>query len=359
MSTRYIPKILSIATLIPPYSASQEQMIKQALEWVGDFDRAFQSKVERIFRQSDVDQRYTVLPLHEIFKPMSLEEKNDIYRAHIVDYAAQVLQQALANANLQVSEVDCLITTSCTGHMSPSLDAFLINRLGMRADVQRLPVMEMGCIGAAVGLIYAENYLRAYPGRKVALISAELTSITFQREDFSWANIVSTAIFGDGIACAILGDSIENRPGIVCSRMHHFPETTNLLGFNLCNTGFKMVLDPQLPTVIRTHFHTFMEPLLVEAGWEIGEIEHYIVHPGGKKILHNLDILLRKTALTDKKTYLEDSRTVLREMGNMSSATLLFILKRFLDKPIPAGEKALLLGFGPGLTASSLLLEWA
>lgn len=348
-----IPKIISLATANPPYLCPVEAAVDQAKTWVNQFDEIFQTKVGKIFRNAEVDQRYGILPLDQIFASRSLEEKNAIYRESIVSYSEIVLREALEKAHLNPTDIDCIITTSCTGHMSPSLDAFLVNRLGMRQSIQRLPVMEMGCIGGAVGLIYAENYLRAYPDRYVALISAELTSITFQRDDYSLANIVSTAIFGDGIACAILGPTQENRPAIIGSRMHHFSETTELLGFNLSSSGFHMVLDERLPEYIRREFKAFTEPLLEQSGYTLEDIDHFVVHPGGKKILQNIELILRPYG-----KQLADSRQVLRQYGNMSSATVLFILQRFLEKSIQPGEKGIILGFGPGLTASAMLLEW-
>ena len=349
-----LPQILSVSTVTPPYLCPLADMLTQSSVWVASQDITFQAKVENIFRKADVKQRYTVLPLAEIFKPMTLDEKNGIYRETLIGFAESALRQALEKARLNPTDIDCLITISCTGHMSPSLDAFLVNRLNMKPTIQRMPITEMGCIGGAVALIYAENYLKAYPDRYVAVLAAELTSITFQREDFSWANIVSTAIFGDGIACAILGASRETRPAIVSSCMHHFPETTDLLGFNLGSTGFHMVLHEHLPGYISQHFHTFMDPILNEAGWTLSDIDHFVVHPGGKKILHNIELILKRHG-----KHLTDSRAVLRDYGNMSSATVLFILQRFLEKEIQPGEKGLILGFGPGLTASVMLLEWS
>jgi alkylresorcinol/alkylpyrone synthase len=358
LSPNMSPKILGIETSLPPYEVTLEALLPWVREWVKTGDPAFQDKVERIFRHAEVDRRYTVLPLDEIFRPRSFAAANQIYRTEIVPLAENAVRKALAATQLEPTEIDCLIVTSCTGHMSPSLDAFLINRLGMRTDVQRMPVMEMGCIGGAVGLMYAENYLRAYPHHKVALVAAELTSVTFQREDFSWANIVSSAIFGDGVACAILGQSEKIGPRIVASRMHHFPDSIDLLGFDLSDSGFRMVLAPELPDVIRANFHEFMAPLLQSIGWCFPDVEQFIVHPGGKKILHNVELQLRKEKGV-RNLELTDSRSVLREMGNMSSATVLFILQRLLARPIPTGEKGMLLGFGPGLTAASCLLEWS
>ena len=347
------PKILSIACVTPPHYTSHAEFITQAEVWLQNQPQEVRNKALSIFQNANVNGRYTVLPLNQVFAPMTLDAKNGFYRQAVVDYAEMALRQALDKAKLDPMNIDCLIITSCTGHMSPSLDAFLINRLNLKPTIQRMPIMEMGCVGGAAGLTYAENYLRAYPNHHVALIAAELCSITFQREDFSWANIVSTAIFGDGVACAILGPSLELKPRILDSQMYHFRETTNLLGFDLYSTGFHMVLDESLPRTIMSHFSAFMQPVLDEYGLTLESIDYFLVHPGGKAILEKIERRLRPHGKN-----LEDSRSILRQYGNVSSATILFILALLLDRPIPAHDKALLIGFGPGVTANTILLEW-
>lgn len=357
------PQILSIATMIPEHEVLLEEVVQQAQLWVAEQKTEFQTKVSRIFKRAGVLKRYTTLPLRQLFQPMTLAEKNDIYRAHIVDYAEKALTEALNKLNLKPSDLDCLIVTSCTGHMSPSLETFLINRLDLKPSIQRLPVMEMGCLGGVAGLIYAENYCRAYPGKYAAIIAAELTSITFQREDFSWANIVSTAIFGDGIACAIMGNlPSSSLPRLRFSNMHHFPHTTHLLGYNLGNNGFQMVLDPELPLVIRTQFLAIISSALQAINWQLEDLDEFLIHPGGLKILSEIESLIgplyrhNNLEQIEQKFQLGLSRQILETHGNMSSATVLFLLKQWLEaENFP--EKALIAAFGPGLTAGLLLLE--
>ncbi len=354
------PHILAVSTVVPDYEHSLQDVLEQAQAWVSHQEKSFRAKVERIFRRAGVNKRYTVLPLEVLFSPMSLAEKNDRYRTHIVDYAETALCNALAQAGLQPADLDCLVITSCTGHMSPSPDAFLINRLNLKPTIQRMPIMEMGCIGGIVGLMYAENYCRAYPGHYAAVIAAELTSLTFQREDFTWANIVSTAIFGDGIACAILGlQGTSTAPRIRASGMHHFPDTTSLLGFNLDNTGFSMVLGTDLPYVIREHFRAIVAPLLARINWTWPSLEEFLIHPGGLKILSELESLLIEQGISHPQSETFQfalSREILREYGNMSSATVLFLLQKMRSQNM-ATRRVLLAGFGPGLTAGTLLIE--
>lgn len=365
------PCLLGLAAQVPNYVHDLDTVVDKARWWVRYFDAAFQDKVCKIFRNAGVNTRYTALPLDAIFEPLSFEEKNDLYKAHIVPLAEQALLKALAQAGLTPQDVDCIISTSCTGHMSPSLDVHLMNRLGMKPHVHRLPVMEMGCIGGTVGLSYVETYLRAYPNQTVALICGELTSVTFQRDDFSWANIVSTAIFADGVGCAIFGPPTQSaapdpfksppsppaqigpRAHIVCSTMTHFHDTVDLLGFTLTNSGLKMILDAEVPDTINRHFDSVIDGVLSPDRLTLANIDHIAIHPGGRKILHQLSL---KLAQYGKST--PESWAILREFGNMSSATVLFILERLHQKPIQAGDKGLVIGFGPGFTASSVLLEW-
>ncbi len=354
------PQILSVATTVPSHEALLEDVVQQAQVWVSKHEKDFQVKVNRIFKRAGVSKRYTTLPLKQLFDPMTLTEKNDLYKSHIVPHAEKVLIEALEKANLQPSDLDCLIVASCTGHMSPSLEAFLINRLDLKPSIQRLPVMEMGCIGGVAGLIYAENYCRAYPDKYAAVIAAELTSITFQDEDFSWANIVSTAIFGDGIACVIMGSKPSPAaPSIRFSSMYHFPDTTHLLGYNLGSTGFRMILDSNLPSVIQAHFMKMINAAIQKSNWALENVDEFLIHPGGLKILSELEALLNALpdfSAREQPFQLRLSRKILQDYGNMSSATLLFILKEWMDFA-EGPKRAVMTGFGPGLTAGVLLLE--
>jgi predicted naringenin-chalcone synthase len=239
--------------------------------------------------------------------------------------------------------------------MIPSIDAYLINSLGMRQDIVRLPVTEMGCVAGISGLIYAENFLRANPGKKAAVLAVEAPTATFQLNDFSMANMVSAAIFGDGCACVLLS-SLEDEigPKIKGHEMYHFPDATHMMGFDLVDSGLKMVLDKEVPETIASHFPAIIHPFLKKHDLEIQDIDHLIFHPGGKKIVQTVEALFSELGKN-----IDDTKEVLRLFGNMSSATVLFVLDRFMNKPdIAKGEKGLMLSFGPGFTAQRILLEW-
>jgi len=290
----------------------------------------------------------------EVFTASSFEKKNNIYIREVRQLGSQVLKKALDKMNWQAGSLDYIITVSCTGFMIPSLDAYLINTLSLRKDVVRLPVTEMGCAAGISGLIYASNFLRANPGKRAAVIAVESPTATFQLNDFSMANMVSAAIFGDGAACVLISSEEDAvGPHIVGEEMYHFTDTTHLMGFDLTDFGLKMILDPGVTETIAAHFPEIIHPFLDRLGSEIERVDHLIFHPGGKKIVETVERLFGSMGKN-----LDDTRETLRLYGNMSSATVLYVLERFMERNIPEGDQGLLLSFGPGFSAQRMLLQW-
>ena len=224
----------------------------------------------------------------------------------------------------------------------------------MKQDIVRLPVTEMGCAAGVSGIIYAKNFLKANPNKRAVVVSVEAPTATFQLDDFSMANIVSAAIFGDGAASVILS-SYENEEGpeIKDEAMYHFYDTEHMMGFKLANTGLQMILDITVPDTIADHFPNIVHPFLEQNGITIHEIDHLIFHPGGKKIVQTVEDLFGSLGKN-----IDDTKEVLKLYGNMSSATVLYVLERFMDKKLPKGNKGLMLSFGPGFSAQRILLEW-
>lgn len=347
-------KIIATATLRPNYNFETAEILEAAKKyWLNDVDELTRRKSIKIFKGAEIDFRSTVLPLETVFSDISFEEKNNYYIEAMIDLGSRVLTKALERANIGPKDIDFIITTSCTGYMIPSVDAYIINKLGMRQNINRLPVTEMGCAGGTSGLIYAHQYLKSNPGKKVALVSVETPSVTFQKNDLSPENLVSTAIFADGASCVILGDTDELRPTIVDTEMYHFPNGTHLMGYNLQNSGLKIVLDKDVPKEIESHFPNILLPFLEKHNLKPGDVDHFMFHPGGKKIINMVE---RYISEFDKD--ISDSKGVLKEHGNMSSSTILYILNRFMKKDIKKGDKGYMLAFGPGFMAQSLLLEW-
>jgi predicted naringenin-chalcone synthase len=203
-------------------------------------------------------------------------------------------------------------------------------------------------------MIYASNFLRANPNKRAAVIAVESPTATFQLDDFSMANMVSAAIFGDGAACVLLSSEEDaSGPVIIGEEMYHFKDATHLMGFDLVNTGLKMILDPAVPSTISEHFPNIVHPFLKKHNSSIEKVQHLIFHPGGRKIVQTVEDLFGELGKN-----IDDTRETLKLYGNMSSATVLYVLERFMEKNIPSGEQGLILSFGPGFSAQRVLLQW-
>ena len=347
-------KIIKVAKQLPKYSRTTSEILPFLDFWLTGQDERFIRKVKKIFEGAAVDRRYSIMDPVEVFTKSSFEERNDIYIREVIDLGEKVLEKALLKANWLPENLDYIITVSCTGIMIPSLDAYLINKLKLRQDIIRLPVTEMGCAAGISGIIYAKNFLKANPGKRAAVIAVESPTATFQLDDFSMANIVSAAIFGDGAACVLLS-SHENDEGpeILAEEMYHFYDSIHMMGFKLTNSGLQMVLDIEVPETIANHFPTIIHPFLEKNNLKMEEIDHLIFHPGGKKIVQTVESLF-----SDLGKNIEDTKEVLRLYGNMSSATVLYVLERIMNNQPKKNELGLMLSFGPGFSAQRVLLKF-
>lgn len=347
-------KITAVSKQLPKYSRNTDEIIPFLDAWLEGQDERFIRKVKKIFEGAAVDKRYSIMDPIEVFTKTSFEERNDIYVREVIELGEKVLEKALEKANWNPQDLDYIITVSCTGIMIPSLDAYLINTLKLRQDIVRLPVTEMGCAAGISGIIYAKNFLQANPGKRAAVIAVESPTATFQLNDFSMANIVSAAIFGDGAACVLLSSHEEDEgPEILAEEMYHFYDNIHMMGFKLTNSGLQMVLDIEVPETIASHFPDIIHPFLEKNNLEMGDIDHLIFHPGGKKIVQTVEALF-----SDLGKNINDTKEVLRLYGNMSSATVLYVLERIMDGTHKKGEKGLMLSFGPGFSAQRVLLQF-
>jgi alkylresorcinol/alkylpyrone synthase len=347
-------KIKCVAKQLPKFSRTTEEILPFLDVWLDGQDERFIRKVKKIFEGAAVDKRYSIMDPIEVFESSSFEAKNDIYVREVIDLGEKVLEKALKKAQWLPADLDYIITVSCTGIMIPSLDAYLINSLKLRQDIVRLPVTEMGCAAGISGIIYAKNFLQANPGTRAAVIAIESPTATFQLDDFSMANIVSAAIFGDGAACVLLS-SIEDEEGpeILAEEMYHFYNKIDMMGFKLTNSGLQMILDVEVPETIAFHFEDIIHPFLKKNGLNISDIDHLIFHPGGKKIVQLVEDLFSSYGKN-----IDDTKEILKLYGNMSSATVLYVLEQFMDKKPEKGSKGLMLSFGPGFSAQRVLLQF-
>ncbi|TRO66469.1 type III polyketide synthase [Christiangramia sabulilitoris] len=347
-------KIVRAEKELPQYSRETKDILPFVEAWLAGQEERFKRKVLKIFEGAAVDKRYSIMSPEEVFTTTTFEDKNDIYIREVKKLGRNVLEKSLKNTGWDPASLDYIITVSCTGIMIPSLDAYLINELDLKRNITRLPVTEMGCAAGISGMIYAYNFLKSNPGKRAAVIAVESPSATFQLEDYSMANMVSAAIFGDGAACVLLSseDNID-APRILAEEMYHFYDATNLMGFDLRNSGLQMILDPEVPATISEHFPEIIHPFLKKHNTSIENIEHLIFHPGGRKIVQTVSDLFGNLGKN-----IDDTREVLRLYGNMSSATVIYVLERFLKKEIPKGDQGIMLSFGPGFSAQRILIEW-
>lgn len=347
-------KVTAVTKQLPGHSRNTAEIIPFLDVWLEGQEDRFIRKVKKLFEGAGVDKRYSVMDPVEVFTKTSFAARNDIYAREVTLLGEKALASALKKAQWQPDTLDYIITVSCTGIMIPSLDAYLINKLQLRQDIIRLPVTEMGCAAGISGMIYAKNFLQANPGKRAAVIAVESPTATFQLDDFSMANIVSAAIFGDGAACVLLSSHPDDKgPQIIDSAMYHFYDNEHLMGFKLTDSGLQMVLDIDVPDTIAAHFPEIIHPFLQRNGLSIADIDHMIFHPGGKKIIQTVEALFAGLGKD-----IDDTKEVLRSYGNMSSATVLYVLERFMDKNPGSGEKGLMLSFGPGFSAQRILLQW-
>lgn len=347
-------KIKTVSKALPQFSRTTAEILPFLDVWLAGQDERFIRKVKKIFEGAAVDKRYSIMAPEEVFSDLSFEKRNEIYVRESIKLGKQCLSAALEKADWKATDLDFIITVSCTGIMIPSLDAYLINALGLKKDIVRLPVTEMGCAAGVSGMIYAKNFLKANPGKRAAVVAVESPTATFQLNDFSMANIVSAAIFGDGAACVLLSSAeSEQGPEVVDEEMYHFYEAEDMMGFKLTDSGLQMVLDVEVPETIASHFPEIIHPFLAKNGLEISDINHLIFHPGGKKIIQVVEELFGELGKNIDRT-----KSVLRQYGNMSSATVLYVLEQYMESHPAPGDTGLMLSFGPGFSAQRILLKW-
>lgn len=347
-------KVTAASKALPEYTRETAEIMPFLDIWLHGQEDRFIRKVKKIFENAMVDRRYSIMSPEEIFSDLTFEERNDIYIREGIKLGAKCLQSAIDKAGWKNQDIDYIITVSCTGIMIPSMDAYLINLLKLRQDIVRLPVTEMGCAAGVSGMIYAKNFLKANPGKRAAVIAVESPTATFQLNDYTMANIVSAAIFGDGAACVLLSSHPDDEgPEMVDEQMYHFYEAEDLMGFRLTNTGLQMVLDVRVPDDIEAHFPAIIHPFLAQNGLTIEEIDYLIFHPGGKKIIQVVESLFGELGKN-----IDETKEVLRLYGNMSSATVLYVLERMMDNKPQPGQRGLMLSFGPGFSAQRILLQW-
>jgi alkylresorcinol/alkylpyrone synthase len=345
--------IAATATAVPPNILSLDLVKEYYAKTFPLSGRRLQAIFE-VLDNSRIERRYSLFPVEYLVKPRSLTQKNSEYREHATCLARKVAQASLARANRAPADVDMIITVSCTGFMIPSVDAYLMSEMGFRADVRRLPITELGCAAGAAGLTRAWEYLRAHPRGTVLLIAVELPTLTFQSQDLSQANLISCALFGDGAAAAVITNAGAPGPAIIDSQSYLFPDSLDAMGFDLKDSGFHIVLSKEVPQIIREKIGALTDCLLARHALARKDVRAFVLHPGGQKLLSYMQEELGLCGCQ-----VQPSWDVLRDYGNLSSASVLFVLYEWLSRgELKPGDRGMLAAFGPGFSAEMLLLQW-
>jgi alkylresorcinol/alkylpyrone synthase len=349
--------VLAVGRSLPRYYADQEQLIAALRNyWAA---RHFNvERLEELQRAVQVTGRHLALPLEAYPTLDSFAKSNDAWIAAAQELGEAALRDALRRAGLEPRDVDHLFMVTVTGIATPSIDARLVNRLGLKSSVKRTPIFGLGCVAGAAGTARASDYLRAFPGEVAVLLSVELCSLTLQRGDVSIANIIASGLFGDGAAALVVGGG--GRPGppdgpvVVATQSILYPDTERVMGWDVVESGFKVVLSAKVPEVVRSHAGRNVDDFLAGQGLGRGDVRHWIVHTGGPKVLQAFE-----TALELPKDALARSWRSLREVGNLSSASVLFVLGDLLEAAeARPGDLGLLMAMGPGFCAELVLLRW-
>ena len=298
------------------------------------------------------------LPIEEYRAIDSFGKANDRWIERAAELGEAAVRNALSAGGMAPADIDHIFFTTVTGIASPSIDAKLINRLGMRTDIKRTPLFGLGCVGGAAGLARAADYVRAFPDQVALLVSVELCSLTLQLKDRSTANLIASGLFADGAAAAIVtggrNPAGPRCPRIVSSQSVFFPDTEEMMGWRMRETGFEIVLAPGVPHLIRTNLRVVADEFLAQNKLSRESIKHWIAHTGGPKVLQAM-----QEALELPRCSLAGSWKSLAAIGNLSSASVLFVAEDFMQSAKPrSGEYGLLLSMGPGFCGELLLLQW-
>jgi alkylresorcinol/alkylpyrone synthase len=348
-------RIAAVGSAFPRHYVNQEALTAAFVEAWGPRRRNV-ARLTDLHRHAGVDGRHLALPMESYTHLGGFTEANDAWIRVGTDVGAAAIEDALARAGLTVRDVDALWCTSITGIAAPSIDARLINRLGFRPNIKRVPMFGLGCVAGAAGVARATDYLRGHPGEVAMLLAVELCSLTLQRDDLSIPNLIATGLFGDGAAAVVLvGEERDgDGPAVMATRSAFYPDTEEVMGWRIGTSGFHVVLSAEVPHIVRKYLRGDVDALLAEHRLAYDDIAVWVAHPGGPRVLEaTQDTFPLKTGALDL------AWESLRRVGNLSSASVLLVLQETLTRAAPpSGSYGLMMAMGPGFCSELVLLRW-
>jgi alkylresorcinol/alkylpyrone synthase len=357
-------RIASVGTAFPEHRYPQEVITEALRERMQD-KLEIPAIMNRLHRNCGVDFRHIMFPLDTLGTRSGFGANNDLWIKGAVELGQKAIQNALDQAGLSPSDISAIFFTSVTGIACPSIDARLANRMGFPKDVKRIPIFGLGCVAGAAGIARTADYVRAYPKQYAILLSVELCSLTWQEDDYSTANLVACGLFGDGAAAVVMAGeetpiaqrptSVENPcPRIVDTRSTLYPDTEHLMGWQIDESGFNIILSADVPQLVSTQLRSDVEGFLADNNMSMGQICSYIMHSGGPKVLKAME-----SSLNLPPNALAASWNSLRQRGNLSSASVLTVLQDFLlNRPGSPGCYSMMGAMGPAFCSELLLLQW-
>ena len=349
-------RIAGVGSAFPKYYHKQEVLVGALKNYWKD--RLVQPGIlDRLDESMKVDGRFTARPLDFYHNEMKTwGEANNVWIEVGLELGEKALCHALVGAGIEPRDLGAIFVTSVTGIAAPSLDARLINRMGLSPNIKRIPIFGLGCVAGAAGISRAADYVRGFPDQAAALLSIELCSLTLQRDDVSMAHLISAMLFGDGAAAAVVvGDEVDSTgPEILATKSIFYPNTERVMGWDISEKGFHIVLSPEVPDTVVKHLGKDVDEFLAEQRVNRSDIKSWIMHTGGPKVLEATATALN---LTEKE--LEASWNCLRKVGNISSTSVLLVLEDVYRhrRPDP-GTLSILAAMGPGFCSELLLLRW-
>ncbi len=337
-----------MAVEFPAHQHSQDELTEMLAGIAG-------LKIERFADKSGVSTRQLALPLSRYGELNGFTQANDAYLDIALELSERTLLSALDEAKIRPSDVDAVFSTTVTGLAVPSVEARLISRIGLRQDVKRVPLFGLGCVAGAAGMARVYDYLQAYPDQVAALLAIELCSLTFQREDSSIANLVAASLFGDGAAAVIVtgADRTPRGPKVLATRSRTYPDTEDVLGWKIGSEGFRIVLSVEVATVVEKYLGDDVRNFLADHGMTTADVSTWVLHAAGPKVIDAVE-----SALDLPPTALDRTRKSLRDNGNLSSVSVLDILRTTMADPPPPGSTGLMIAMGPGFSSELVLLGW-